>query len=194
VLRRLAPAVYRRMPWRNGGGTRTEIAIAPEGAAVTGARFLYRVSIADVASDGPFSRFEGYDRHIMLLEGAGMRLDCGAHGRIELAAPFEPHAFSGDWDVRGTLVAGPVRDLNVIVDRDRASATLEVRVVEAAEAVACGPGCVCIVHVIEGALAGAARGDTLVAGGPFELVPEATAGAARVARVALARIALRATA
>src|SRR4051794_3397588 len=110
MLRRLTSSDYRRMPWRNGGGTTTELAIGllpdhlgdPE-------RFLYRVSIADVAADGPFSRFEGYDRHIMLVSGAGMTIDCGAHGRLDLTAPFEPRAFSGDWDVTGTLVGGPVR-------------------------------------------------------------------------------------
>ena len=69
-MRHLTPADYRRMPWRNGGGVTTEIAIAPDGAGLVGERFLYRVSIADVMSDGPFSRFEGYDRHIMLPAGA----------------------------------------------------------------------------------------------------------------------------
>src|SRR6187402_1017158 len=110
-LRRLTAKDYRSMPWRNGGGTTTELVLGPEMAG----RFLYRVSIADVTSDGAFSRFAGYDRHIVLIEGAGMTLDAQAHGRVELA-PFEPHSFSGDWDVHGTLVAGAVRDFNLIVD------------------------------------------------------------------------------
>lgn len=184
-MRRLTPESYRRMPWRNGGGTTTEIAIAPEGASVAGERFRYRVSIADVETDGPFSRFEGYDRTIMLLAGAGMTLDCGEHGRIELRAPFEPRAFSGDWEVRGALVAGAVRDFNVIVDRATASATLDVRLLDAVEPIGCEPGTVCIVHVVEGELAGAACGDTLVAESPFELAPRGAA------RVAVARIAPR---
>lgn len=184
-MRRLTPSDYRRMPWRNGAGTTTELAIGPEGAGLRGARFLYRVSIAEVASDGPFSRFEGYDRHIMLLAGAGMTLDCGAHGRIELVAPFEPRAFSGDWDVEGALVTGAVRDFNVIVDRERASSTLEVRVLEAPVTIECAAGNVCIMHVINGALADAAAGDTLVADAPFELVPRCAT------RVAIARVAPR---
>lgn len=182
-MRRIPPDSYRRMPWRNGGGTTTEIAIAPEGASVAGERFRFRVSIADVGTDGPFSRFEGYDRHIMLLAGAGMELDCGEHGRIDLRAPFVPRAFSGDWDVRGKLVAGAVRDFNVIVDRATASATLEARVLDRAETIACEPRTVCIVHVLEGELAGAARGDTLLAEATFELEPRGTA------RIAIARIA-----
>lgn len=177
-MRHLTPADYRRMPWRNGGGTTTELVVAPDGAAGSGARFHHRVSIADVASDGPFSRFDGYDRHIMLLDGAGMTLDCAGHGMIDLRTPFEPRVFSGDWDVRGTLVDGPVRDFNLIVDRARAAATLEVVVVERARTFACPPGAACIVHVIEGYLTEANEGDTLVGDSSFELVPR---GRARVA-------------
>ncbi len=47
----------------------------PAGAALD--EFLWRVSIADVERDGPFSRFPGIDRTIVLLEGAGMRLRSG---------------------------------------------------------------------------------------------------------------------
>jgi environmental stress-induced protein Ves/uncharacterized cupin superfamily protein len=181
-IRHLTPDDYRVMPWRNGLGTTTELAIGPEGAGLEGGRFLYRVSIADVASDGPFSRFPGYDRHIMLLVGEGMTVDGGAHGRIALEAPFVAHSFDGDWDVTGTLGAGPVRDLNLIVDRERASSSLEVRVLERAEPLACEPGDICIVHVLEGDLATAAAGDTLVVPRSFTLVPRGTA------RVAVARV------
>ncbi len=170
------------MPWRNGGGTTTEITIAPEGAGLSGERFLYRVSIADVATDGPFSLFAGHDRHIMLLDGAGMMLDCGAHGSIELRAPFEPRSFSGDWEVHGTLLDGAVRDFNVIVDRARASATLEARLLSTPASFAIEPRVTCIVHVIEGELTVGAAGDTLIADTSFELEPRVPT------RVALARI------
>ena len=178
---------YRAMPWRNGGGTTTELVVEPAGAGVgpSAARFFYRVSIADVSSDGPFSRFEGYDRHIMLLEGAGMTLDCGSHGRIDLSMPLAPRTFSGDWEVYAALVAGPVRDFNLIVDRARASSSLEVRSLEAPEEVAVGSGDVCVAHVLTGALEGADDGDTLVVEETFELVPRSRA------RVAVARIGAR---
>lgn len=183
------------MPWRNGGGITTEIAIA-HGAAESldpavaehDPRFLYRVSIADVASDGPFSRFGGYDRHIMLLEGAGMTLDCGAHGRIDLTRRLDPRTFSGDWDVVGALVAGPVRDFNLMVDRATASSSLEVRTVDRAETIACARGDTCVIHVLEGALDGAFEGETLIAEADVELAPRA-----QNARVAIARVNLRAS-
>ncbi len=68
----LSPADYRRMPWKNGGGHTTEIAAFPAGAGL--ASFVWRVSIADVLQDGPFSPFPGIDRTLVLLEGEGMRL------------------------------------------------------------------------------------------------------------------------
>ena len=113
-MRRIRPSEHRVQRWKNGGGTTTEIVREP----ADGDRFLYRVSIADVASDGPFSVFEGYDRHIMVLEGNGMRLEGGPHGEIVLRKD-EPRAFSGDWAVTGYLVDGPVRDFNLMVDRAR---------------------------------------------------------------------------
>lgn len=180
-MRRLAPTDYRTMPWRNGGGLTTEIAIEPPDASVGTSQFLYRVSIADVASDGPFSLFEGYDRHILLLAGSGMILDCGAHGRVELRAPFEPRSFSGDWDVKGTLISGPVRDFNVIVNRSRAASSLVVYELLATRTLALAAGSTWIVHVLEGSVDGADKGHTLVGDGPVELV-------SRGARVAVAQI------
>ena len=181
-VRHLTAQDYRVMPWRNGGGSTTELTIAPEGSGLGEERFLYRVSIADVASDGPFSRFEGFDRHIMLLAGAGMTIDCGARGVLDLTTPLEPHSFSGDWDVAGHLTSGPVRDFNVIVDRARASSSLEVRELETAEVLACAAGEICIVHVVEGELGAAAAGETLVVSRPFPLAP------CGMTRLAIARI------
>lgn len=118
MYRLLQPADYVRMPWRNGGGRTTEIALHPPDA--TGNGFDWRVSVADIATDGPFSRFPGVDRTIVLIAGAGMRLDGDGHA-AELRAPFEPYAFSGDDGVACTLVAGPVRDFNLMLRRGRAS-------------------------------------------------------------------------
>jgi environmental stress-induced protein Ves len=180
-MHHLTRADYRRMPWRNGGGTTTEILVEREGAMAAD-RFLHRISIADVASDGPFSSFLGYDRHIMLVEGAGMTLDCGPHGTIDLERPFEPQSFSGDWEVRGTLVNGPVQDFNLIVDRARASSSLEVRRLGAPLVVRTEG--IAMIHVFRGSLGGllengdpVGAGDTLVVearDGEVTLVPRAS--------------------
>jgi environmental stress-induced protein Ves len=121
--RLLQPADYVRMPWKDGGGRTTQIASHPAGATL--AAFDWRVSIAEVAADGPFSRFPGVDRTIVMIAGAGMRLEGDGHA-VELRAPYEPYAFSGDDGIACALMAGPVRDFNLMVRRGRAQGRLIV--------------------------------------------------------------------
>ena len=104
------------MPWRNGAGRTTEIAVYPTGAALDA--FDWRISIADVVKDGPFSRFAGIDRTLVVIGGAGMRLDGDGHSAM-LSGLYEPYAFSGDDAVACTLLAGPVRDFNLMLRRSR---------------------------------------------------------------------------
>ena len=123
MVRLLTPADYRTMPWKNGGGRTTEIAAYPSGAGLDA--FLWRVSLADVGCDGPFSSFPGIERTIVLLEGAGMRLHEGVRA-TELTMPFAPHAFSGDAAIECRLIAGPVRDFNAMFRRGRARGSVTV--------------------------------------------------------------------
>ena len=120
----LSPADFRRMPWKNSGGTTTEIAVHPPGAGLSS--FAWRVSIADVETDGPFSTFAGVDRTLVLLAGAGMRLT-GDGEPLELRTRFEPVDFSGDLDLGCSLVDGPVRDFNLMVRRGVARGSVIVR-------------------------------------------------------------------
>ena len=117
MFRIVAPDQYRRMVWKNGGGVTEQIATHPEDSALD--TFDWRVSIAVVERDGPFSRFPGVDRTITLIEGAGMRLS--GNGRdVLLRTPFEPHAFDGGDAVDCTLLSGPIRDFNAMFRRERA--------------------------------------------------------------------------
>jgi environmental stress-induced protein Ves len=109
----LRPADYRRMRWQNGGGWTTELAAFPTGGDV----FDWRVSIAEIESDGAFSAFPGCDRHIALLEGVGMHLRFDQAPEAELRERLRFVAFAGEWQAHGRLIAGPVRDFNVIVRR-----------------------------------------------------------------------------
>jgi uncharacterized protein len=121
--RLLTPADYRRMPWKNGGGHTTEIAAEPAGAGM--ASFVWRVSVADIAQDGPFSAFPGIDRTLVLLSGHGMRLATAAD-TMELHAPYDPVAFAGEAPIECTLIQGPTRDFNLMVRRDVASGMVVV--------------------------------------------------------------------
>ena len=69
-MRILRAPDYRVMPWKNGGGTTTEVAVSPEGAGLD--HFDWRISMARVEQDGPFSTFPGIDR---TLQQVGDRRD-----------------------------------------------------------------------------------------------------------------------
>lgn len=103
-------ADYPRMPWRNGCGTTQEVACNPGGGT---AAFDWRLSIADVAQEGGFSTFSGYQRIITVLEGKGMQLTVDGCEQAPLA-PRQAYAFSGDAPVHCRLVDGPIRDFNLI--------------------------------------------------------------------------------
>jgi hypothetical protein len=113
---------YQRMPWKNGGGTTTEIwkALSPAG------EMLWRLSIADVASDGPFSEFPGIDRWIMVISGNGMYLAIDGLGTKRLDRPFEPLSFPGDAKTEGRLIDGPIRDFNFMIARSFGRGALQV--------------------------------------------------------------------
>jgi len=121
----LGPDDYKVMPWKNGRGATTELAIEPAGAAL--ADFDWRISVADVTEDGDFSRFPGYDRTLVVAEGNGMELEFdGASAPQRLAGPGHGAMFSGDWLTRGRLIDGPVRDFNVMSARGRMHHECEV--------------------------------------------------------------------
>jgi environmental stress-induced protein Ves len=116
-------------PWKNGGGVTREIVCQPAGADMH--MFDWRVSIAHIDGDGPFSRFEGVDRVITLLEGAGVRLQ-SSDGRLDhrvdhpLYQPLTPFVFAGEAPVMGTLLDGPCVDFNVMTRRNTCRATVAV--------------------------------------------------------------------
>jgi environmental stress-induced protein Ves len=59
-------------PWKNGGGLTREVLWQPTGASLDD--FDWRVSVAQIDSDGPFSAFPGIDRVITLIDGVGVQL------------------------------------------------------------------------------------------------------------------------
>jgi uncharacterized protein len=114
--RLLRAADHLRMPWKNGGGETLEVAVSPPGAAL--ADLDWRVSMATVAVDGPFSTFPGVDRTLVVLEGDGMTLDI-AGARHRLGAGDVPLAFPADVPTSATLAEGAITDLNVMTRRGR---------------------------------------------------------------------------
>lgn len=143
----LRSADNKHMPWKNGGGVTAEIwkATAPDG------EILWRLSVAEVASDGPFSSFPGIDRWIMLVEGKGMELDIAGQGTHRIERAFEPLAFSGDAKTTCRLISGKVRDFNLMVARNHAKGSLRVLALAAGEARNLDPGTAAF-YVLDGCI------------------------------------------
>lgn len=161
---------YRVMPWKNGGGTTSELMIEPEGSALTqgSAPFLWRLSLATLDGSGPFSSFAGYDRIILQTEGPPMRLNHADIGGHELT-PLVPYRFAGEWVTEGVL-SGPAKDLNVMTLRGRAAAHVEtIRLSAGSTFERAVSGDWLIVHTLVGDIEATASrprartGDTLVA-------------------------------
>ena len=120
--RLLRSSDYRRMPWKNGGGETVEIAVFPEAAGL--ADFDWRVSMATVASDGPFSVFPGIDRTLSILDGQGMTLFIDGQDPVLLTVQSDPLPFAADAPTTATLSNGPITDLNVMTRRGTLSHTV----------------------------------------------------------------------
>lgn len=105
------------MPWKNGGGETTEIAVHPAGSGLDD--FDWRVSMATVNESGPFSAFEGVDRTLTVLEGAGIVLSVAGQPPVTLTRKSAPLRFAADAPTRAGLVDGPIIDLNVMTRRGK---------------------------------------------------------------------------
>lgn len=117
-MRRLRRDAFKVMPWKNGGGETAEIAVFPPQAGLDD--FGWRLSMARVAADGPFSCFEGIDRTLTILDGAGLDLTVESVRHV-LTPDSAPLRFPGDCPASADLLAGPVTDLNVMTRRGRYS-------------------------------------------------------------------------
>ncbi|MBC7470044.1 MAG: HutD family protein [Ramlibacter sp.] len=96
-------------PWRNGGGVTRELLAWP------GANdWRVRMSVAEVAQDGPFSRFDGVHRWFAVLAGAGVRLRLAGvtHALTGRSPPF---ALDGGTATDCALIDGATQDFNLML-------------------------------------------------------------------------------
>ena len=82
--------------------------------------FDWRLSFATIDRAGPFSLFEGYDRILVLVRGAGIELDFGARGQVRLDRVGQLVTFDGGSVTHGAPLSGNSTDLNLMVSRARA--------------------------------------------------------------------------
>jgi len=102
------------MPWANGRGTSYEIASDRNEAG----EWTWRLAMAPVNEDGPFSRIECVNRSLAVVEGAGMLLSVD---RKKLQClPLQVVRFRGDAVTEAALTDGPIMDINLMVRRNEA--------------------------------------------------------------------------
>ncbi|MCY7300693.1 MAG: HutD family protein [Ilumatobacteraceae bacterium] len=136
-----------RIRWRNDGGWTRDVARD----STLGHDFSWRISIADVEADGPFSRFDGFDRLLVLLGGVGMDLVCTDNGELMQLRPTATRArFAGEVAITAGLLDGPTTDFNVIWDRSRFS--LKDYVDWRDRNIGGRDGSVVVVHVLSGSV------------------------------------------
>ena len=122
----LALADVAPTPWRNGGGVTRELLSGPASTD-----WRWRLSVADVAANGPFSRFERTQRWFAVLDGAGVVLRF-AQATHRLDAHSEVLSFEGEWPCDCDLIDGPTLDFNLMT---RGLPAQMLRVREASHAV-----------------------------------------------------------
>ncbi len=113
----LRPSNYRRQRWKNNGGVTDEI------AADAASPPAWRVSIATIEHDGPFSDFRGYDRTIVALDGGVTLTVDGSELTLRQHEPFD---FRGESTVEARITTGTARDLNVMTLRTEFAHDVEV--------------------------------------------------------------------
>jgi environmental stress-induced protein Ves len=111
------------MPWKNGGGSTVELYKVPRLNQEEG--FYFRLSVANVEKDGPFSIFPGIDRTLICLSGEGFKLKFNHHEKI--LKPLDISEFRGEEEIYCELVNGPCQDFNVMVDRSWGKVSMEIK-------------------------------------------------------------------
>jgi environmental stress-induced protein Ves len=96
---------FKEMLWSNGGGSTTELFKLND-------PFVFRLSVATVKSDGPFSLFPMIDRTLILLNGSGFHLN-----EKVLKDKFSPISLAGEEQINCSLINGECLDFNVMIDR-----------------------------------------------------------------------------
>jgi uncharacterized protein len=102
--------------WRNGGGETRELLVCnvENSAKNSVENWRYRISVAEISANGPFSHFDSVQRHFCVLSGEGVNLQIN-EANHRLTKSSDALSFSGSATVDCTLIDGPTSDLNLMV-------------------------------------------------------------------------------
>lgn len=139
---RLVPAgAYFRTPWKNGGGWSLEIASANDEAGI-----VWRVGLADIECNGPFSEYAGILRWFSIVTGAGVQL-AFPESSVQVRRN-ETHAFPGTPAPGCALIEGPSRAFNLLMREGFGTAASAV--VGGGPEIDIAPARVLMVHALQG--------------------------------------------
>ena len=178
----LAAADRVARPWLNGSGVTSEVAARLLGSGPAG--FDWRLSIATIDGDEPFSGFPGVDRILMAISPQGLDLVDG--GVPVHLGQFDVHRFPGEDEVASVGVTSPTLGLNLMTRRDRCAGSLRSVDFSGLWSVEAGDGEDLALVVLAGSLRLGER--TLTALDAVLLEHAGRAQLEGTARVALARI------
>ena len=136
---------YARMRWKNGAGWTSEILKVPASDD-----WDWRLSIAEIEADAPFSAFPGVERELVLLSGNGLRLRFDDGAAHDLLPPHDRLRFAGERAAFGELIDGPTRDFNLMWKRDDVDAQLWRRPLVGTVVLFVDPGETWVVHMLAG--------------------------------------------
>jgi uncharacterized protein len=177
ILRMIPAHDYRRERWRNGFGWTREILRSPD----TGDDWDWRMSIAEIECDGPFSVFPGVERALVLLRGHGVRLRFDDGEVVEVEPPHGRVRFAGERVVSGELIDGPTHDFNLMWRRNRIDADLWHRPLVGSMVLFVESGQQWAVHVLSGTARASNGNDREIASMGDTLLFAATSTRARFA-------------
>lgn len=141
----IAANEYRRERWKNGAGWTREIVRVPDSED-----WDWRLSIAEIEQDSPFSLFPGIDRELVLLHGNGLRLSFDDGEVCALQPPHDRLRFAGERKLTGELLDGPTHDFNLMWRRDRINVELLHRPLVGLMLFFTEPGTVWAIHLLAG--------------------------------------------
>jgi environmental stress-induced protein Ves len=151
------------MPWKNGKGLTREIDRVSQPASNTDT-FCWRLSLATISEPGPFSKYEGFGRWLVVWQGDGLKLN------ETLILPEEPHRFEGEDAISCEPLSQVVTDIGLIFNRDQVDA--EMKIVKGPTTVGEGIHYIISKQSFDFAKHRIEDGDTLKIEGPAELTVE----------------------
>ena len=122
MIKQIHASDFKEMPWKNGKGITTELYRIPGDDP---SQFNFRLSVARISQDAPFSIFPDIDRHMLILEGKGiMLIQDGKH--LKLTDDGQYYSFPGETKIESRLLEGPVLDFNVMTKRNWGESTVHL--------------------------------------------------------------------